>query len=808
MTTFLELKNRLFLIQDDFVKPINNQQINLMRNLLLLSLLYPYQIIIAQDTYYPPKLFVEISSNIQVGVKREGVTKTYVNYRIENNNILASSQSSSYTDSYIKDVTKERIKKTNEDYYKSRPKASSLFGGIARAFAGDYSGLLDFGGNVVDHMMTPKYRVYETSTYKTTEKFVKTNSGSNENSSTIKNNLIQELTQEYTVDANAGFIRFSIRIYNNSSKGVRIKSPEFGLYFLMPNNTREFIKFPEATAGNSNIHWMPSMGFKDFEINVEGLSVKELFENYLNSEEIELNLNNLEVVVNGINYYAGEIEERYENEGIRVKYYNGIETKEFFALINDSRPTIEELIKEYLNEVYLELYPNPEGGSVVEAIKRISVNENKYSDKKLNEINGNELIEWRKWLITVYDQNNMIIPFKISDRLNPGYKVSLSFFSAKDLLGEYYRPVIFTKNGINLTADGSFKLNINLKKGDELIIENVKLNKLYTDKIDYNITHVNSAPLSGLIQKQTEAQLFLKQQEYFESMHHASQYVSMYNFNNASNQNLKLYWFKPTRVHKVEHFTAEDFFCIKWIKGNSELDIILNQLSSVTQNAIMEAFIIKHLYNAFDPTIKVAENIDYGLVQGNSSLTFYGNNNSPINDIIFKYLTSENGMEAMSDTISKIKELNYIVPKNIDASKNVWKSSISENQYYSFFSVSNNTLPSNGSYLSLSTGKYALRFNVFIDTRSENMNPVLNPMINNEFSSMMDGNMGMGGYLGLVQNKNKTFSVESLVRYNELQPIIFPIHYNPTGLEFQEIILSGNKELFDITFDVKVIRKQ
>lgn len=777
---------------------------------LVFVLLLPSYVLFAQETYYPPKLFVEISSNIQVGVKKEGETKTYVNYKIENNNILTSSQNNSYTDSYIKDVTKERIKKTNEDYYKSRPRASSLFGGISRAFAGDYSGLLDFGGSVVDHMMTPKYRVYETSTYKTTEKFVKTNSGSNENSSTIKNELIQEISQNYTVDANAGFIRFSIRICNNSSKGVRIKSPEFGLYFLMPNNTREFIKFPKATSGSSDIHWMPANGFKDFEIHVDSLSVQELFANYLNSEEIELNLNNLEVVVDGINYYAGEIEERYENEGIRVKYYNGRETKEFFALIKDSRPTVEELIKNYLNEASLEFYPISEEGSVVEAIKKISINENKYSDKKLDEIDGKELIDWRKWLITVYDQNNMIIPFNLSDQLNPGYKVSLSYFSAKDLLGEHYRPVVYTKGVRNLTADKSFKLDIDLKKGDELVIENIKLNKLYTDKIKYDISKVqlgqNSGWISGYIPKQTEAHLFLKQQKDFESKHEASQYLSMYNFNNTTYQNLTPYWFKPIQVSKVEHFNAEDFFCLKWIKGNPEIDHLIDQVSNETQRAILEAFIINQFYNAFDPTIKVAENIDYGVVRGGGNINLRGNNNSPEIDRMVQYLTSEDGLEIIKDSISNFKTMHYILPKDIGASKNVWRNSMSENRYYSFLSLADSSLPNTGTYMSLTTGKYGLRFDVFIDTRIENMNSFANPMLTNGFPPTMYGSMGMTMFGS--QNREKLFSIESLVGLNDLQPTLLPVHNNLTDSQFQETILPGNKELFDTSFEIKVIRKQ
>lgn len=538
-----------------------------MRLLLLLS----FSISFAQETYYPPKLVVEISSNIQVGVKRQGQTKTYVNYRIENNTGVSNTHTNSYTDSYIKDITKERIRKTNEDYYKSRPQASSLLGGIARAFAGDYTGLLDFGGNVVDHMMTPKYRVFETSTYKTTEKFERTNSSASTGYTTVKNDLIQQITQESTVDANAGFIRFSIRIYNDAQKGVRIKNPQFVLYFRMRDGSREIISFENATAGSDELHWLPSKSYKDFEINVDSLNVQELFSNYLNSEEIELNLNNLWVEIAEQFYFAGEIEERYEEQGVRVKYYNGQDTKEFFALIKDTRPTVRQLIELYLKEQQIDFNPNTESNSIVDAVNKISVNQNIHSEKKLNRINGQELIEWRKWIVTVYDQNNVIIPFGVTDTLKPGYKIALSFFSAKDLMGEHYRPVIFTKKNISLTADGSFKLEVDLKKGDELVIENVKLNRLYTDMIKYSITPVripNNSPLiSGISRQQTEAQLFLDEQRSLENVHQPPSVMAPYSFrfDTDSGRSVNYYWFRPVQVNRQVYFKPEELYFFEMV---------------------------------------------------------------------------------------------------------------------------------------------------------------------------------------------------------------------------------------------------
>ncbi|MFD0862606.1 hypothetical protein ACFQ1M_10365 [Sungkyunkwania multivorans] len=778
-----------------------------MKFYFFIPFLISFYLTTAQETYYPPKLLIEISSNIQVGVKTQGQTKTYLNYKIENNQNFSSSNTNTFSNSYIRDVTKERQRKTNEDYYKSRPKPSSLLGGIAKAFSGDPSGLLDFGGNVLDHMMTPKYRVYETSTYKTTEKFERTNTTTNTSSTDVKNQLVQQITQESTVDANAGFIRFSLRIFNDAQKGIRIKNPQFVLYFLMPNGSREIISFQNATAGDGQVHWLPAKNYKDFEVNVENLDVQRLFSNYLNSEEIEVNLNNLEVEVSGQSYFAGELEESHEDNGVRVKYYNGQDTKEFFALIGDARPTAAELIKDYLKEQQLEFYPVEDDTSIVDAIKKISVNENVQSDKKLNQISGQELIDWRKWVVTVYDQNNVIIPFSVSDRLQPGYKISLSYFAAKDLMGVHYRPVIYEKKGIVFTADGQFQLNVDLKKDDELVIDNVKLRKLYTDKVKYAIAPVqiaaNDPLVAGLPIRKTEAQMFLDQQRSMESVYTvpATGQPFSFNFNNTNGQNLKFYWFRPTQVVRQEFFKPEDFVFLRWFKGNPSIDNMIGQVSKEAQQTFIESLIVRHIYNAFDPELKIAKPANFGLVKGGGHVTINGNNNSPELATMISYLTSENGLEKIRDSIKNAKTIHYKVPKNISASSNVWKSSMARNRYYSFLSSAKNNLPTSATYRSLSTGRHAMRLSITLDTRTGNTAP---------WSTGMLGGppMGIGSSFGFgnLQNPEKSYSIETLTKLNDQQPDIHPIYGNTASLGQQETTLNGNKELFEISFDVKVVR--
>ena len=80
---------------------------------------------------------------------------------------------------------------------------------------------------------------------------------------------------------------------------MRIKSPQFVLYFILPDGEPVPISFNQASAGNDSIHWLPAEGSKDFEIKIEDLNVEELFTNYLTSSSIELTLNSLELQIDG-----------------------------------------------------------------------------------------------------------------------------------------------------------------------------------------------------------------------------------------------------------------------------------------------------------------------------------------------------------------------------------------------------------------------------------------------------------------------------------------------------------------------------
>ncbi|MFT5777709.1 MAG: hypothetical protein ACI837_000657 [Crocinitomicaceae bacterium] len=768
---------------------------------LALTYLSP-TLLIAQDTYYPPKLFIEISSNIQVGAKVEGETKTYINYRIESSNTNTNTAVNSYSNSYIKDVTYERTKKTNEDYYKSRPKASGLFGGIAKAFKGDFSGLADFGGGLIDHVMTPKYKTHETSTYKTVDQYKKFNSNNNTNVAINKQSLIKEITESETVDVNSGFIRFSIRIHNNAQKGVRVKTPQFVLYFRMPDGSREVVSFEDATAGENEVHWLPSNSFKDFEIKVESLNVKRLFTNYIDAEEIELNLNSLEIERDGTTLFAGEIEEQYEDEGIRIKYSNGTDSKEFYALVGDARPSVEELIRVYLNESQFEYYASTDSStSIAEAVRKISYSENVLSDQKVDELTGEDLINWRKWLITVYDQNNTIIDFRIGDQLKPGYKIAISYFSAKSLLGKNYRPVIYSKKNVQMSADGSFSLDVDMKKGDQLIINNVRLNKLYTDKVSYSSEQASIAPNSSVMNSLSplflEAEAFLAEQRKFESVHIPEQNPGYgFNFGNPEPGTPSFYWMKPTQVVKVEKYTPGDYVYLRWFKGNEEIDQIIGAVSERAQKAFVIALIIRQMYNATKPDMRFEEPVPFGVLNANIQLTLNGPTNSPQVLALIDMLTSDGiGQSELEDSISSLASIKYTVPNDINAANNRWKNFMKPNTYYSFLASANRAVPPLMTYHSLGLGKHFPRMNASIDTRSTLNNGPWMPQINSP--------LAFGQF---VFPPEKRSSVESLVNTNYDPPLLIPAQGNYTSLNGMSVEIKGNEKLFDITFDVTLIR--
>ena len=110
-----------------------------------------------QADYHPPKLYSYISSHVEIGVERKGMIETVITHDRSYVNKEEVNKKHSVTETITDEINSKKEKKTNPDKHKSRPKASGLFGGIVRAFAGDPSGLLDWGGKFVDHMMEPQY---------------------------------------------------------------------------------------------------------------------------------------------------------------------------------------------------------------------------------------------------------------------------------------------------------------------------------------------------------------------------------------------------------------------------------------------------------------------------------------------------------------------------------------------------------------------------------------------------------------------------------------------------------------------------
>lgn len=773
---------------------------------LLILFLFVHYLSMSQDVYFPLKLSVEISSNVQVGVKRSGYTKTYLDYKITNSNNITKvhkiGNSQETTNKQIQFVSDERTKKTNEDKYKSRPKASSLFGGIARAYAGDYTGLLDFGGNVVDHMMTPEYRINEKAIYKTTNNNTReataNSSSSIDNTDKKDNTLIAQISKESTINSNSGFIRFTVSLKNNSERGIKIKNPNFAIYFILKDGTKEVIDFTEAKSGINTLHWIKKGATQEFEINVENQDVQTLFLNYLNSSEIELKLNSLQILSGENYFFVGELEEKSEKEGVRVKYFDGQTQKDFFALIGDTRPTVEELIRDYLKQKIYDIHPENLDSLVVDAVRKINVFENKYSNLKINEIDGNELIQWRKWLVTVYDHDNIIIPFKTTDKLEPGYKISLSYFNAKDILGEHYSPTVFMRKKIRFNANDDFSLDFNLKKGDEIVIENVKLNKLFTDRITYEISsysiHPKSFGFGRLIDP--EAHFFLVSQKLIES-NFEMDILPQKGFKALNQEKIKCYQFKPLEIKKEEYFTASDFYLLKWLKGNKDMDKLIDQLLSDAQEAFIKKFIIQHFYNAYDPRLNSGKPIPSGVIPGQGYLTARGDPNLATSNNFLSMLLSENGIDLVRDTLDDISSIKFEIHKDIPASKNKWKCSLNRNTYYSFLSMSEENLPATGIYRSLSIGKHLPRFYFNLDTRISG-------------TPMLLIQMPMRTVTPLGQEVEKVNSIGSLTLFDELQPKIkfIPPNINSNEQKKSDTILEGNKELFEILFDVRIVRRK
>ena len=138
--------------------------------------------------------------------------------------------------------------------------------------------------------------------------------------------------------------------------------------------------------------------------------------------------------------------------------------KNSLPLNNDDSLTVLDVIKNYLREDNIVLYENEDNPLIHEVIKKIENKENVNENEKIDLIQGEKLINWRKWLITVYNHNNEIIPFRLQDKLKRGYRISISFFSAKDLLGENYKPIIYKKKWSKFLRGKSNQVRYRLKR--------------------------------------------------------------------------------------------------------------------------------------------------------------------------------------------------------------------------------------------------------------------------------------------------------------------------------------------------------
>lgn len=748
----------------------------------------------SQNTYTPPRLITEIFSNIEVGVKREGYTKTFFNYQIEKQISFNNTNSSSLSQSIIQNNTHIKKRETNKDYYNSRPKASSLLGGIARAYAGDYSGLLDFGGKTLDHMMTPRFLTHETSTYSTTKNYTQSSNNSLNNVNEIKNIFKNEIEQEIKVGANSGFIKFSLRVYNASHVGVKINRPKFAMYFVMPNGTRDLISIDKSNiVANESTYYIEGNGSIDFEINIQNQDVQSLFSKYLESKELEIDINQLEVYVEDEAIFSGEIVQQFEESSVRVKYYNGNSLKDFYAIINETRPTFKDLLKNYIGVSSYSFYDVPEDSLLDGYVKKIAVFENKYSDKKIDRINGQELIDWRKWIVTVYDRDNNIIPFQINDVFEPGYKLALSYFSASDLMGVNYNPIVYQKNDIHFSANGTLEIPFDLKIGDKLILENIKFEKLYTDEIKYKVSKVSKNKLYAGRGIFSQAQTFLNEQRIMEN---GINRMTIYpNFVGSSNYQ---YWFIPEEIYQKEKFFPKDFVLIDWKKNNIQLEKELEPfVEEINKNANgLARKLLSLTFNVLNPELTF-ENVQGLYNEGitneafsiNAYIDQFSNNNNWV-----KLLKTEIGREKLNDSIRKSNIIEVVILNDILEDNNKWVSPIRPNLYYSFLLNSNKLIEAEELKLNaLTIGNRLIKSYIKINTGSRpNYSYTFNYSSNNNFKFQLDENL-----------INKFFSLNTLIGLPAGSTINSSYNIESQG---QNSVLTGNRKLFDISFDLKIIR--
>lgn len=452
---------------------------------------------------YAPSLETGVESIIEIGIERSGQREVVVNTKRKTTVGDRREYTNTLKDIKVNSIEESRTKSTNPNKRKTRPKPSGMFGGVVRAFGGDYSGLAEFGLGFVDHMMEPKYNWDVEKIYYTKESRETAVTSNITTDWDKKQEFETTVKQTYSTNINKGFMKFSVAVRNIGERSVRIKSPEFVIHFVNPDEELVYIDQvrPEQDSGVP-ISIAPGQS-RIFGLTLKNRDFITLSQQYRDAIGVRVTMQDLFVEGDGGQLRSmAEAQEDLEDTHVRVDYFDGTNRSIRFFPVPETGTPLDAFLEQVLANKSYQLNPEVQPDSVVDnLIHRIGSLES--DNRVFSELTRlRDRYDWRRWFITVSDDESTYFDARRGDNVFPGYSVRLGYYSADQVLPpEQYRPIIFEKANVILQPNRPFDIPIDLKPGDIVVFEDVELQDFTINQVRFSATpktlaQVNAAATS------------------------------------------------------------------------------------------------------------------------------------------------------------------------------------------------------------------------------------------------------------------------------------------------------------------------
>lgn len=448
------------------------------------------------DVVYAPSLSYRISSQVEIGIEKEGRYEKLITNTRKTEKIAGGSQSRSTSTLNERDTSKVRKKTTNPRKRATRPKASGLLGGVVRAVGGDYSGLVQWGGGFLDHMAEPRYNWDVTETYSTRENRKTTTSQSIESSWKNTSRLSEVVTEELKYDIGKGFIQFTVSLTNVGERTIHINRPNFIVHFVLEDSSELFVASARVLSGlESGGTISPGQSYL-LQVRAEDMDFLSLSEKYRSATGIRIALQDLKVRSNGEMLAVSEVRERLRDSHVQFDYFDGERRSTRYLRIQPGVDLETFLDQALANKNYA--LGSEADGILVREINGLASDPSVFADLATERAR----FGWRRWFTSVVDDNGRAFEAHRSSSLYPGYAVKLGYFGAKDILPESeYRPVVYRQTGVRLALNSDsadrntlYHLPLDLAPGD--IIEFTDLDfgdNYYLNEVEFSLSPASAA---------------------------------------------------------------------------------------------------------------------------------------------------------------------------------------------------------------------------------------------------------------------------------------------------------------------------